>query len=208
MSDRKLLVYGFGGHARSVADVALCSGYTHLAFVDAQARPHETFSGHPVVPTFGDLQGDWSEAIAASGDGSKRQMQVDELLQRGFQVVTVLSPRSTIAFNAEVAIGSFVGHHAHIGPGARVGRGAIINTAAVVEHDTQVGDFTHVSVNATLAGSSKIGTVSMLGAGSTVIDGIIIGDHTTVGAGSVVIRSIANPGIYVGAPCKLLRKQP
>ncbi|WP_423934933.1 NeuD/PglB/VioB family sugar acetyltransferase [Comamonas sp. 23] len=207
MSDRKLLVYGFGGHARSVADVALCCGYTHLAFVDAQARPHETFIGHPVVSAFGDLQGDWSEAIAASGDGSKRQMQLDELTQLGFQVISLLSPRSTIAFNAKVAIGSFVGHHAHIGPGACVGRGAIVNTAAVVEHDTYVGDFAHVSVNATLAGSSRIGNFSMLGAGATVIDRITIGDHTMVGAGSVVIRSIASPGVYAGAPCKPIRKQ-
>ncbi|MEF9962878.1 MAG: acetyltransferase [Comamonas sp.] len=208
MSDRKLLVYGFGGHARSVADVALCCGYTHLVFVDAQARPHEAFIGHPVVPTFEHLQGGWSEAIAASGDGSKRQSQLDELTQLGFQVVSVLSPRSTIACNAEVAMGSFVGHHAHIGPSARVGRGVIINTAAVVEHDTYVGDYAHVSVNATLAGSSGMGNFSMLGAGATVIDGITIGDHITVGAGSVVIQSIVTPGVYAGVPCQSIRKQP
>lgn len=206
MNERKLLLYGFGGHARSVADVALSCGYTSLLFVDAQARPGETFAGHSVVSTFKHLEGNWPHAIAASGNAEIRQKQCDELAAQSFHLVSVLSPLSSIAHNSEVANGSFVGHHAHIGPCARVGRGTIINTGAVVEHDSSVGDFAHVSVNATLAGRSCLGSFSMLGAGATVIDGVSIGDHITIGAGSVVIRNIESPGVYAGSPCRSIRK--
>ncbi len=206
MNDRRLLLYGFGGHARSVADVALSCGYTHLVFVDRQARPHETFAGHAVLPAFALVEGNWPAAIAASGDAATREKQCEELASLGFDLISVISPLSSVARNAEVAEGCFVGHHAHIGPCARVGRSTIINTGAVVEHDACVGKFAHVSVNATLAGCSCLGNFSMLGAGATVIDKVSIGNHITIGAGGVAIKNIDAPGVYAGIPCKLIQK--
>jgi UDP-N-acetylbacillosamine N-acetyltransferase len=41
--DTGLLILGFGGHARSVADVAIASGITQLCFIDANAKPNESF---------------------------------------------------------------------------------------------------------------------------------------------------------------------
>ncbi len=206
MDERRLLLYGFGGHARSVANVALGRGYTRLVFVDSQAQPHETFAGHAVLPAFALLKGQWPEAIAASGNALTRQKQCEELTRLGFELASVISPLSSVACNAEVGRGCFVGHHAHVGPSARLGRGAIVNTGAVVEHDAGVGEFAHVSVNATLAGRSCLGSFSMLGAGATVIDNVSIGNHITIGAGAVVIRNIDAPGIYAGVPCKPIQK--
>jgi acetyltransferase-like isoleucine patch superfamily enzyme len=65
-----------------------------------------------------------------------------------------------------------------------------------------IGDFTHVSVNATVAGRSRIGRFGMVGAGATIIDGVEIVDHVTIGAGAVVIRSLRQPGVYVGIPVR------
>lgn len=202
MRERRLLLYGYGGHARSVADVALSAGYTHLVFVDAQAQCNETFAGHPVVVDFSDVQGHWPEAIAVSGSASLRIKQWEHLESLGFQLTSILSPLSSIACNADVGKGSFVGHHAHVGPCARIARGTIINTGAVVEHDSSVGEFSHVSVNASMAGRSCLGSFSMLGAGATLIDNVVVGDRVTVGAGSVVVKNIDSPGVYVGVPCK------
>jgi UDP-3-O-[3-hydroxymyristoyl] glucosamine N-acyltransferase len=89
---------------------------------------------------------------------------------------------------------------------AKIGIGCIINTGAIVEHECLVGDYTHISVNATLAGRSNTGKFCMLGAGATVIDGISICDGVTVGAGGVVARSLSVEGIYVGVPVRQLRE--
>jgi UDP-N-acetylbacillosamine N-acetyltransferase len=104
-----------------------------------------------------------------------------------------------------VAEGSFVGHHAHIGPMARIGVAGIINTGAIVEHECVVGDYVHVSVNATLAGRSRLGDCVFLGAGAVVIDSIEIATGITVGAGGVVTSSLHQPGTYVGVPVRHVR---
>jgi len=49
MSYACLLILGFGGHARSVADVALSSGMPCLRFYDVSARVGEQFNDFPAI---------------------------------------------------------------------------------------------------------------------------------------------------------------
>lgn len=196
----KLLIFGFGGHARSVADVALACGYGELVFVDECARSGENFLGHPVTPKIDPYIGrDWV-IFPASGDNRKREMQCVIAQELGFSLVTLLSPKASIGAGASISAGCFVGHHAHVGPEARIGSGSIVNTSAVVEHESQIGNFCHVSVNATVAGRSKLGCRSMLGAGAVIIDGVDVCGNVILGAGAVICESISIPGVYAGVP--------
>lgn len=205
MSQKRLIILGFGGHARSVADVALLCGYSDLLFVDANARPRESFLGHPVVSSLKDHYSDKCAAFPAAGDNLKRSQQCAEIQSLGLDLVALISPLASIGVGSTVAAGSFIGHHAHVGPMARIGAGCIINTGAIVEHESEVGDYSHVSVNATIAGRSRLGMFSMLGAGATIIDGVDVGSNVIIGAGAVIHRSVATPGTYVGIPAVKLR---
>jgi UDP-N-acetylbacillosamine N-acetyltransferase len=197
-----LLILGFGGHARSVADVALAAGVDSLLFIDPNAREGEHFLGHPVQREFsGELPAGW-QCLPAAGDNRRRQQQVATIRKAGWALATLVSPTATIGAGASIAPGSFIAHHAHIGPLANVGAGAIINTGAAVEHECVVGDYVHVSVNATLAGCSRLGDFVFLGAGATVIDAVTVGSSITVGAGGVVVTTLEEPGIYVGVPVR------
>jgi UDP-N-acetylbacillosamine N-acetyltransferase len=207
MTLRRLLILGFGGHARSVADVALDLGVAELAFVDANARQGEEFAGFPVhraIPA--PLQTGWI-MLPAAGDNDRRREQIEAATLRGLGLASIISKRAYLGTKAVVMPGGFVAHHAHIGPLATIGRGAIINTAAVVDHESRVGDFTHVSVNATVAGRCRIGSFVFLGAAATVIDGINIADRVVVGAGSTVINDITEPGTYVGSPARRIHRE-
>lgn len=204
-SRKKILIMGFGGHARSVADVALACGYEDLLFVDANARPDENFLGYPVLRDIKVLDDSWRLAFAASGDGLQRLKQCELIDDLGMSLVSLVSPLASIGVGSDIAPGCFVGHHAHIGPLAKIGRGCIVNTGAVAEHESCVGDFSHVSVNSAIAGRSDLGSFSLLGAGATIIDGISTVDHVVVGAGAVVVSCIEVSGVYVGVPARLLK---
>lgn len=197
-----LVILGFGGHARSVADVALDSGIQQLCFVDENARPNERFLTFAVQREWPDNLPEGWAVIAASGDGVRREAQGAEVLARGWALATVVAKSATLCIGVQVGEGSFVGRHAHIGPMAKVGQGCIINTAAIIEHESVVGDFTHVSVNTTVAGRSTIGSHCFIGAGATVVDGVAVADSITVGAGACVTRSLDTPGTYVGVPAR------
>lgn len=199
-----LLILGFGGHARAVADVALASGIKQLWFIDSNARPDETFGEFPVLQSWdGDLP-DGCFVMPASGNGLTRQAQCQWVKKLGWPLATLISPTATIGYGAKVRPGTFVAHHSHVGPMASIGMGCILNTGAIIEHDCVVGDYTHVSIKAAIAGRCHIGRNCFIGAGSTVVDGIRISDDITLGAGACAHRNLEEPGVYVGVPSKKL----
>ncbi|MBR0693275.1 NeuD/PglB/VioB family sugar acetyltransferase [Bradyrhizobium lablabi] len=202
--DSGLVILGFGGHARSVAAVAIANGVQSLLFVDENARDDDSFLGFAARRELSaGIPAGWS-CVPGVGDNTKRKEQVECLQSAGWELAKVISSTATIDANATVSPGSFVGHHAHLGPLARIGLGCIINTGAIVEHESQVGDFSHVSVNSVVAGRSQLGRFVFLGAGATVIDGVSVGDNITIGAGAAVVESLSAPGTYIGCPARRL----
>ncbi len=200
-----LLILGFGGHARSVGDVALAAGFERLVFFDEHAGDGEAFEGHRAQSTLPAPGEDRWQAFPAAGDNARRERQCHDAPH---PLATLVAPGATIGIGASLGEGTFVARHAHVGPLARIGRGVILNTGCVVEHECAVGDFAHISVNATVAGRARIGRRVMLGAGAVVIDRVSICDDVVVGAGAVVVSDIATPGTYVGIPARPLTLHP
>ena len=77
-----------------------------------------------------------------------------------------------------------------------------MNSAAVVEHDTHVADFAHISVGAKLGGNVSIGDCSWVGIGATVINNVSVCEDCMIGAGAVVVRNISEKGTYIGLPAR------
>jgi UDP-N-acetylbacillosamine N-acetyltransferase len=203
---KSLIVFGFGGHARSVADVAVAAGFNELMFIEENGREGEDFVGFPVRKTVDGLsRSDWL-CISASGDNCNRQKQLNSAIRDGWTITTLIAPSATIGLGAVIGRGCLIGHHAHVGPMARVGDGCIINTSSVVEHECVIGDYVHAAVNSTVAGRSQLGDFVFLGAGATVIDRIIIASGIIIGANSVVVSSLTEQGTYVGVPVKIILK--
>ena len=200
-----LRIYGFGGHARSVADVASDLGVQKIVFADVNASEGETFLGFPVVRTFDDSPPQGWQCFAAAGDNRKRWAQFEHIHAQGWQFATIISPTATVGVGATIAVGTFLGHHSHVGPMAKIGRSCLLNTGCIVEHECVVGDFSHVSVNATVAGRSRLGSFVLVGAGATIIDKCSVPDGTVCGAGALVTQSLAVSGTYIGVPVQLAR---
>jgi UDP-N-acetylbacillosamine N-acetyltransferase len=203
-SEKGLVILGFGGHARSVAAVALANGIQSILFVDANAKAGETFLGFPVTQKLERNIGEGWSCIPGSGDNSERRSQFDLAQSAGWPIARIIARNATIDVDARIASGCFVGHHAHVGPSAQIGTGCILNTGAIVDHESIVGDFSHIAVNAVVAGRVRIGSFVFLGAGATIIDSVSVGDRITIGAGATVITSLNTAGTYVGCPARRL----
>jgi len=202
LSPSALLIMGFGGHARSVADVALACGYDELCFMDENAKEDERFL-HFLVLKDVPLKA-WS-CVLAAGNNHRRAEQMKEAEARGWIIQTLISPRASQGVGSHIGMGNVIGHHAHVGPMAAIGHACIINTGAVVEHDCYIGDFCHVSVNATLCGQVVLGRRVFIGAGAIVRNGVTLVDDVMIGAGAVVVADINQPGTYIGTPARLIK---
>ena len=197
----EIIVFGCGGHSRSVSDVILRENPTSkLVYVDPNAREHETLYGFRVFK-------DWpisdQPCFVAIGDNNKRKVKLLEL--DGKTIISVVSKTAQIGHEVRIGHGCFVGNFSHIGPEAAIGEGTIINTASVIEHEVQIGEYCHIAPNAAISGRSKLGDLVFVGTGAAIIDGISICSGVVVGAGAAVVKDITEPGLYVGCPARKIR---
>ena len=202
MSNIQLLIMGCGGHARSVADVAVSCGFQDFIFVDANAKLDEYSCGFKVLSS---VEGSFWSCLLGSGDNTYREQQWQEATERKWTIRTLISPHASRGIGSILGEGTVVLHHVHIGPMSELGKGCIINTGAIIEHDCKIGDFSHVSINAALAGNVVLGSHTMIGAGAVIKNNVHIGDNVMIGAGATVVNHIEEPGVYVGTPARLLK---
>lgn len=81
----------------------------------------------------------------------------------------IVDPSAVIADDAVMGEGIFVGKRAVVNAAAHIGDLCIINTGAIVEHDCDVGNYSHISVGSVLCGGVRVGQRTLIGANATVI---------------------------------------
>jgi sugar O-acyltransferase (sialic acid O-acetyltransferase NeuD family) len=205
----KLLIVGAGGHGKSVADIAECTGaWTEIAFVD-QKYPALSANGRwPVIADQADLAAlrkRYPQAVVAVGDAAIRLKLLDELKRHGFELPAIRHPASVVASDVTIGEGAVIMAGAVINIGARVGRGCIVNTGACIDHDCVLGEGVHVCPGVRLAGEVAVGDRAWIGIGAVVIQQRKIGRGSMVGAGAVVIRDVEDQVTVVGVPAKILK---
>jgi acetyltransferase EpsM len=207
-----LLVYGAGGHALVVADILSLNGtYEIVGFIDdvSPTRRAQRLGPAPILGGAAEMDGlrkrGVRHAIVAIGDCAARQRIAERLAKNGFEMVTAIHPRATVARDAAIGPGTVVCANAAIMSGTNVGANAIINTSASVDHQCEVGDGVHVGPGVRLGGRVRIGSGAWIGIGATVIDRASVGSCAIVGAGALVLRDVSPFSIAYGVPARHVR---
>jgi len=195
-----VVMFGGGGHARSVGDALARLG----AKVVAVVAPEPTSIGGEHLTTdeagivFADTHG--LPAVLGIGDNARRERLLERLHRAEVALPPVVADSATVAADASLDIGVVVLEHAHVGARARIGPGAVVNTSAVAEHDTVVGRSAHLAIGALLAGGATCEDGVLAGAGAVVLPSVTVGTNAIVAAGAVVTRDVP-PGLTVrGVP--------
>ena len=206
-TDKKLIVFGAGGHGKVVADIALRAGLAVSGFVDDHAIPGASV-GLP-WPVLGDRE--WLCAQPRSvyqvalgiGDNYVRLSVANFLHSKKIDVSTIISPFAIVSPFVQVGTGTVIMSGAVVNAMANIGEGVIVNTGAVVEHDVKVGNYSHLSPNSTLGGGAKVGEFAHIALGAIVLPLLSIGSRSVLGAGSVATRSIPANVIAFGVPARI-----
>jgi len=103
---------------------------------------------------------------------------------------TMVSDRAYIHSSAEIGRGSQILVFSSILPSVKIGKGVIINNHANVDHDCDIGNYSHIAPGAVLCGRVSIGKRTLIGAGAVIVPGVGIGDDCVVTAGSKVKTSM------------------
>lgn len=198
----RIVIYGCGGHARSIINTILkMEEKTELLLVDHNAGKGEVIMGCQTADEYTLTANDYY--IAAIGDNGMREGIFNRLAKEHIKnCISVISTSANMGIDVKIGRGTFIAANAYVGPQAVLGDNAIINTGSVVEHEVEIGSHTHIAPNATICGRTKIGSRVFCGAGAVIIDKVEVCDDVIIGAGAVVTENITEAGTYVGVPAK------
>lgn len=203
--ERPLIVFGAGGHAAVVVDIALKTypnRQLHVFDDAADCAPVlgcTVTSGLPDTVKFPPSQ---YKVVVGIGSNSARKLVSGKLHALGYEFETLIHPHASIGTQAEVGKGVVVCAQAVVNPRAKLSDGCIVNTGAVIEHDCVIGPFCHVGPGAVVAGEAKLGAVTWICANAVVKETTVIGANVIVGAGSFVNSDLDANATYVGSPVR------
>lgn len=198
-----ILIYGAGGHGKSVLDLLRVTGtYQVKGFVDDGVKEGESVMGLPVLGGWEILPGLYDRgirmavnAVGGIGNIGIRENVFNRLLLAGFGCPTLVHPRAFVEASAAISAGAQIFPLAYVGSEVRVGFGAIVNTAAVVSHECVLGDLVNIAPQAVLAGGVSVGARALIGMGATVNLSVTIGEGARIGNGATVKTDVPPHGV-------------
>ena len=201
--EKRILVYGAGGHGRSlVALIRELGTYEILGFLDDGYEIGDEVYGLKILGGADRLPGIAEEDIrmAVNGVGGIGDLQIrlsvfDNLSKAGFFCPTVIHPTAFIEESATLADGVQVFPFAYVGTEVHVGFGTIINTGAIVSHNCQLGQYVNLSPGATLAGGVIVDEGALIGMRATVNLYVHIGQRARIGNGATVKADVPDGGV-------------
>ena len=190
---KDIVLIGGGGHCQAVIDVVEQEGlFKIVGIIDKPEMFEEKVLEYQIIGNDSELINlvkSCNNALITIGQiktPSARIKLFNKLLQLGFKLPTIVSPRAYISKHSSIGIGSVIMHDAIISAGAVIGDNCIINTKAIVEHGSKIGNHCHISTNSVINGEVVVGDGSFIGSGSVTKEGIKINDNFFAKAGSVI----------------------
>lgn len=191
----KLALYGYGGHAREVAN-QINQDITFFVddnYINEHTQPISLFDPNEYL------------MMVTVSDPRVRYDMVQKL-SKETKFFTFIHPTVLIMDdNIEIGEGSFIGANSILTTNIKIGKHALLNRGNHIGHDTTIGDYFSAMPGAIVSGNVKIYDLVYLGTNSSIKEKISIHSLTTIGLNSGVIKNIEEPGIYVGTPAKKIK---
>lgn len=190
ISLKKIIIVGFGGHGKSIADIIKRTGnYEIVGYTDITEQ-NSTYKYLGTDSVLDEYYNRGIKYIAVGigylGKGNIREVIYKKIKDIGFELPVIADPSAIVSGDVIIEEGTIIGKGAIINTEARIGKMCIINTRAIIEHECTVGDFCHISVDSVLCGQVEVKDRAFVGANSVVIQCKQVKEGQIVPAGSTV----------------------
>ena len=203
----RILLYGGGGHAKTLIDLIRALGTFELAgIVDDGISLGESVMGVPVIGTSGDLArlraegiGSAVNAVGGIGKPEVRWQVFERLAAAGFDQPALVHPRAFVEPSVVLDSAVQVLAGAYLSSDSSVGFGTLLNAGAILSHDNRLGRCVNLSPGATCGGCVSIGDFSQIGMRATINIGVTVGREVRIGNGATVKADVPDgTRVYAG----------
>lgn len=203
----KLVIVGAGGHAASVANVALSAGYAIECFIHDK-KGGQQFLGYPVYASVSELKDPqvFHYAIGVGDNAVRETLHLNLTRQyKDLYYPALIHSSAVISSFCTVGEGCVVMPGSVLGPNSKLERFSFINTNSSVDHDCVLHAFSSVAPGSTLGGHVTVGDRAAVSIGAVVKDSIRIGRDAVLGANSYLNKNQPESTVAYGSPAKVVR---
>ena len=189
----KTFIVGSGGHCRVIIDCLQRNNIHINGIIDINFKKQikkEYIYNYEVIGGLKKLNAynsKYTNVYLAIGNNYLRKEVYEKLKKKKFNFPYLVHPNSIISKKIIFK------------------KGVFINAGAIVNSQSSIGAFSHISPGCILAGKVIVGEQCFIGVGVNIIDSISICKNSIIGASSLVISSIKKTGTYVGTPAKKIK---
>jgi len=201
--ENRIVIYGAGGHGRSLAAlIRLLDSFEMIGFLDDGYDVGEGVLGLALLggsEKLDELAEDGIllavNGVGGIGDLQPRLRVFNLLRQAGFTCPTVVHPSAFLEESVTLGDGIQVFPYAYVGTEVQVGYGTIINTGAIVSHNCVLGQYVNLSPGATLAGDVTVCEGALIGMRATVNLNVQVGKRARIGNGATIKSDVPDGGV-------------
>lgn len=156
----RLVILGFGGYGRTVADIAEQLGYT-IQFLDDSIQGYSLFS-------YTDYIDPDTSFIPAFGNNSLRMKWIERIQNASATLATLIHPTAYITPTAKIKDGVVILPKAVVNTGVIVEKGCIVNIGSIVDHDVVLEEGVHLAPGAIVKGENRIKSGTKVDSGMVI----------------------------------------
>ncbi|MEC9303075.1 MAG: NeuD/PglB/VioB family sugar acetyltransferase [Bacteroidota bacterium] len=205
MKHNQLVIIGYSGHSYLCVEIACSRKLNVIGYCDLEKKIN-----NPYNLTFLGKEENISlscKGFVAIGDNYIRKNVYNKMINKEVCLdISLIHKNSVISKTSAIREQNIISSGVIINSQVLVNKGCIINTGAIIEHECEIGEFSHICPGSVLTGGVKIGKNCFVGANSVISEGINIDDNVIIGAGSVIINDIPKNSKVVGNPGRIIKK--
>ena len=185
--NNKLAIFGCGGHANVIIDIAIRNGFENIKIFDDNIDLPNINGNLDILIQSKD---EFDYYFVAIGNNYIRKKIYLKLKKVNIEPISLIHPNSNIASNIKIEKGVCIMAGVTINTKTKISEGSIINTNSSIDHDCNIGKFSHICPGVNIAGSVNVGELVLIGIGSNIVNNINISSDSMIKAGTTVVKSI------------------
>ena len=152
--NKNLLILGAGQYGTIVKEIAVSMGcFEKIGFLDDcfTVENSENKYCEKAIGKLEEYENDsieYSYAIVAIGDAEVRKLWTNKLVETGYKIPVLVSPKAFVSRTAQLGYRVVVEPMAVVHENVSIGIGSYISAGAVVNYNSFVADYCHVDNNA------------------------------------------------------------
>lgn len=211
---KKLAIFGTGGFAKELLDLALNQGYSDICFLEKQLSDQQILLGFPILAESEISSMENTDFVIGVADPVIRKKISKFYPQLNYP--NLVHSQASLGCGIDQTLRSCRG--VVIAAGARVtnscsfGDFVIVSFNSTIGHDCKLDDYVSIMPGVNISGCVELKEAVYVGTNATVLPGKnpdqlkCLGEYSVLGAGTLVLQDTQAHKTYVGSPARELKK--